>query len=46
MRNVHERIRLAFGAEYGLSIRRKLGWGTVVEAHLPCIPYDEENGGT
>lgn len=46
MRNVHERIRLAFGAEYGLSIRSKLGWGTVVEAHLPCIPYDEENGGT
>lgn len=46
MRNVHERIRLAFGAEYGLSIRSKLGWGTVVEAHLPCIPYDDENGGT
>lgn len=46
MRNVHERIHLAFGAEYGLSIRSKLGWGTVVEAHLPCIPYDEENGGT
>ena len=46
MCNVHERIRLAFGAEYGLSIRSKLGWGTVVEAHLPCIPYDEENGGT
>lgn len=45
LRNVHERIRLAFGPEYGLSIRSKLGWGTVVEAHLPCIPYDEENGG-
>lgn len=46
LRNVHERIRLAFGAEYGLSIRSKLGWGTVVEAHLPCIPYEEGNGGT
>lgn len=46
LRNVHERIRLAFGPEYGLSIRSKLGWGTVVEAHLPSIPYEEENGGT
>lgn len=45
MRNVDERIRLAFGEEYGLSIRSKLGWGTVVEAHLPCIPYEETNGG-
>ena len=44
LRNVDERIRLAFGQEYGLHISSQLGWGTVVEAILPCIPLEEQNG--
>lgn len=44
LRNVDERIRLAFGQEFGLAIHSRLGWGTIVEACLPCIPFEEQNG--
>ena len=44
LRNVDERIRLAFGQEFGLTIHSRLGWGTIVEACLPCIPFEEQNG--
>jgi two-component system sensor histidine kinase YesM len=35
--NVHERIRLYFGTEYGLSFRENDGGGTVVDVHLPIV---------
>lgn len=37
LRNVNERIVLAFGKEYGLSITSTLGRGTRVVVHLPLI---------
>jgi two-component system, sensor histidine kinase YesM len=33
--NVHQRIHYVFGAEYGLTIRSQMGYGTVVEMQLP-----------
>ena len=35
--NVHERIRLYFGAEYGLDIESKIGNGTTVRVLLPNL---------
>lgn len=35
MKNVHDRIRLACGAEYGLEIESHPGIGTAVVIHLP-----------
>ncbi|MDQ6421663.1 sensor histidine kinase [Paenibacillus sp. LHD-117] len=35
LKNVHERIRLAYGDEYGLSIDSKPGEGTVVTVRIP-----------
>lgn len=40
--NVHSRIRLRFGAEYGLIIVSHPDEGMLVRVHLPFIPYDEE----
>ena len=37
VRNVHERIRLYFGEEYGLSFRRNDGPGTTVDVWLPAL---------
>ena len=37
LRNVNQRLRLAFGEQYGLSIRSKLGAGTIVEMTLPVL---------
>ena len=34
--NVHERIRLNFGEEYGIDIQSTYGEGTVVRILLPC----------
>ena len=41
--NVHTRIQLLFGSEYGLSIESELDEGTTVTLHLPAIPFTEEN---
>ncbi|MCH4193328.1 MAG: sensor histidine kinase [Butyrivibrio sp.] len=40
--NVHNRIQLRFGVEYGLSIQSEPDEGTQVIIHLPAIPYTEE----
>lgn len=39
--NVNERIRMNFGAEYGMQIDSVAGKGTCVEVVIPAIPYDE-----
>lgn len=41
--NVHKRIMLRFGPEYGLRIESEPDEGTTVTIHLPCVPYTEEN---
>lgn len=41
--NVHKRIRLRFGEEYGLCIISAPDEGTMVRIHLPAIPYSKEN---
>lgn len=42
--NVHNRIRLQFGDEYGLVIESELDEGTTVTIHLPFLEYKEEAG--
>ncbi len=39
--NVHSRIRLRFGQDYGLVIESEPDEGTRVRIHLPAIPYRE-----
>lgn len=41
--NVHSRIQLRFGKEYGLKIESQPDEGTMVQIHLPYIPYSAEN---
>ncbi len=41
--NVHSRIKLMFGNEYGLSVYSEPDEGTKVVIHIPAIPYTEEN---
>jgi len=41
--NVHRRIRLRFGPDYGLKIVTAPDEGTKVEIRLPYIEYTEEN---
>lgn len=41
--NVHQRIRLRFGEDYGLRIESEPDTGTVVIIRIPAIPYNEEN---
>lgn len=41
--NVHSRIRLMFGEEYGLSIESEPDEGTRVTIRIPAIPYTPEN---
>ena len=40
--NVHNRIRLRFGAQYGLQIESCPDEGMTVRIHIPYIPYTEE----
>ena len=40
--NVHTRIRLRFGASYGLIIASEPDEGTTVRIHLPAIPYQND----
>lgn len=39
--NVHKRIQLRFGPEYGLEIESHSDEGTTVRIHIPYIPYTE-----
>lgn len=39
--NVNERIRMNFGAEYGMTIDSERGRGTRVEIVLPAVPYEQ-----
>ena len=41
--NIHRRIQLLFGMEYGLRIESELDEGTTVRIELPAVPYTEEN---
>lgn len=41
--NVHNRIRLMFGEQYGLIIESEPDEGTCVTIHIPAIEYNEEN---
>ena len=41
--NVHSRIQLMFGEEYGLSIESEPDEGTKVTIRIPAIPYTPEN---
>lgn len=41
--NVHERIRLNFGEDYGISIESEYGEGTVVSIVVPYVERTEEN---
>ena len=41
--NVHSRIKLMFGDEYGLSVESEADEGTKVTIHIPAIPFNEEN---
>lgn len=40
--NVHNRIQLRFGVEYGLSVESQPDEGTIVRVHLPYLPYTPE----
>lgn len=41
--NIHRRIQLLFGPEYGLRIESEPDEGTTVQIELPAVPYTEEN---
>lgn len=41
LKNVQERIRLYFGAQYGVSIESEPDEGTRVTLHLPAVPFGE-----
>lgn len=41
--NVHKRIQLRFGENYGLHIESELDEGTTVTIHIPSVIYNEEN---
>ena len=41
--NVHKRIMLRFGPQYGLKIESEPDEGTTVTIHLPAVPYTDEN---
>lgn len=46
LRNVHQRIRLYYGAPYGLRVDSELDVGTTVTIHLPGPPAEASEGGT
>lgn len=41
--NVHKRIQLRFGMQYGLTVESEPDVGTTVHIHIPSIPYTIEN---
>ena len=42
LKNVHTRIQLRFGQEYGLQITSEPDEGTMVRIHLPAISYRQD----
>lgn len=42
VRNINERLHLAYGAEYGLSCESELGRGTRVTIRIPAAEETEE----
>lgn len=42
LKNVHERIMLYFGDEYGVLIESEPDEGTCIRLHLPAVPYNEK----
>lgn len=43
--NVNERIRMYFGAQYGMTLDSVRGQGTRVEIVIPAVPYTKEGEG-
>ncbi|EKQ51029.1 MULTISPECIES: sensor histidine kinase [unclassified Clostridium] len=41
LKNVHERIQLYFGKNYGLEIYSEPDEGTTIRIHMPCVNYFE-----
>jgi len=41
--NVHNRIRLRFGEQYGLSVESEPDEGTKVTIHIPAIQFNDDN---
>ena len=41
--NVHSRIQLMFGTEYGILVESEVDVGTKVTIHLPAVPFTKEN---
>lgn len=41
--NVHNRIQILFGKEYGIEIESELDEGTTVSVRIPSIPFTQEN---
>ena len=41
LKNVHERIQLYFGENYGLTIVSEADVGTTIQIHLPLLPYEQ-----
>lgn len=40
LKNVHERIKLYFGVEYGLEIYSEPDEGTIIRIHMPAIEFE------
>ncbi|SEM84054.1 two-component system, sensor histidine kinase YesM [Terribacillus saccharophilus] len=43
VKNVHERIQLLYGTDYGVTITSKTGQGTKVSLRLPAVKEDERD---
>ena len=41
LKNVHERIQLYFGTDYGLQIYSEPDEGTTIRIHMPCVNFYE-----
>ena len=41
--NVHKRIKLRFGEQYGLKVESEPDEGTCITIHLPAVLFNEEN---
>lgn len=46
LKNVHDRIRLYFGDQYGLTLDSKAGEGTLITICLPIVEQDQREGYT
>jgi two-component system sensor histidine kinase YesM len=41
LKNVHERIQIYFGKNYGLKIYSEPDEGTTISIHMPCVDFYE-----